>query len=191
MRLLLNVLLILGIAGLAYLLFYNVKEPIAFQAEKTEREGRVVDRLKDIRTAQEIYKTITGQYAANFDTLNEVLRSRDIPQFKVIGNPDDPTSAFTVDTIYYSTSDSLQALGINLDSLRYVPYTSGKTFDMDADTLTYQQTLVNVVEAGTQRTNFMGKFGDIKYAKYDKAYDPNTMIKFGNMNSPSLSGNWE
>jgi len=191
MRLLLNLALILGIAGLAYLLFYNVKEPIAFQAEKTKREGQVVDRLKDIRTSQEIYKTITGEYAANFDTLSEVLKSRDIPQFKVIGDPDDPTSGFTVDTIYYSTSDSLAALNINVDSLRYVPFTSGVVFDMDADTLTYQQTLVNVVEAGTQRTNFMGQFGDIKYAKYDKSYDPNTMLKFGNMNSPSLSGNWE
>jgi hypothetical protein len=191
MRLLLNVLLILGIAGLAYLLFYNVREPIAFQAEKVKREGRVVDRLKDIRTAQEIYKTITGEYAANFDTLTYVLKNRDIPQFKVIGNPDDPNAEFTVDTIYFSTMDSLRALEINVDSLRYVPFTKGIVFDIDADTLTYQQTLVNVVEVGTQRTNFMGSFGDIKYAKYDKSYDPNTLIKFGNMNSPSLSGNWE
>ncbi|GLR16270.1 hypothetical protein [Portibacter lacus] len=192
MRLLLNVLLILGIAGLAYLLFYNVKEPIAFQAEKTRRETKVVDRLKDIRTSQELYKVITGEYAANFDTLAYVLKTRDIPQFKVVGNPDDPTAGFTVDTLYYDTRDSLKALGINVDSLRYVPFTDGKViFDMDADTLTYQQTLVNVVEAGTQRTNFMGRFGDIKYSKYDKSYDPNTILKFGNMNSPSLSGNWE
>jgi hypothetical protein len=183
--------LILGIAGLAYLLFYNVKEPIAFQAEKTKREGKVVDRLKDIRTAQEIYKTITGEYAANFDTLSEVLRTKDIPQYKVIGNPDDPNAEFTVDTLYYSTMDSLTALAINIDSIRYVPFAGGKIFDIDADTLTYQQTIVNVVEVGTQRTNFMGSFGDIKYAKYDKTYDPNTLLKFGNMNSPSLSGNWE
>ena len=191
MRILLNALLILGIAGLAYLLFYNVKEPIAFQAEKSMREGRVVDRLKDIRTSQEIYKAITGAYASNFDTLNFVLTTMDIPQFKVIGNPDDPNAEFTIDTIYFSTKDTLKALKINLDSIRYVPFTKGVVFDIDADTLTYQQTLVNVVEVGTQRTNFMGKFGSVKYKKYDKSYEPNSLLKFGNMNSPSLSGNWE
>lgn len=191
MRLLLNILLILGIGFLAYLLYYNVKEPIAFQAEKTRREGMVVDRLKDIRTAQEIYKSITGTYASNFDTLKYVLNTQDIPQYKVIGNPDDPTAEFTVDTIYYDTRDTLQSLGISLDSLQYVPFGGGETFLIDADTLTYQQTLVDVVEVGTPRTTFMGKFGDIKYAKYDKSYDPNTVIKFGNMSSPSLSGNWE
>lgn len=191
MRLLLNILLILGIAGLAWLLYYNVKEPIAFQAEKTRREGQVVDRLKDIRTAQEIYKTITGTYAPNFDTLNQVLNTQDIPQYKVIGDPDNPNAEFTVDTIYYDTRDTLMALDINIDSLRYVPFSKGETFLIDADTLTYQQTLVNVVEVGTPRTTFMGRFGDKKYSKYDKSYDPNTILKFGNMSSPSLSGNWE
>ncbi|WP_235295712.1 hypothetical protein [Portibacter marinus] len=191
MRLILNILLILGIVGLAYLLYYNVKEPIAFQAEKTRRETRVVDRLKDIRTSQELYRTITGLYAPNFDTLAYVLRNQDIPQLKVIGDPDNPEAEFTVDTLYYSTADTLEALGINLDSLRYVPFGNGETFKIDADTLTYQQTLVNVVEVGTPRNTFMGRFGDPKYAKYDKSYNPQAMLKFGNMNSPSLSGNWE
>jgi len=191
MRLLLNILLILGIVGLAYLLYYNVKEPIAFQAEKSLREDRVVDRLKDIRTSQEIYRMITGTYASNFDTLSQVLRENDIPQLKVIGDPDDPNAEFTVDTLYYSTQDTLNTLGINLDSIRYVPFTSGKMFMIDADTLTYQQTLVNVVEVGIPRETFMGRFGDPKYAKYDKSYNPKGMIKFGNMSTPSLSGNWE
>lgn len=192
MRLLLNLILLLGIGFLAWLLYYNIKEPIAFQAEKTKRERRVIDRLVDIRTSQELYRTITGSYADNFDTLEYVLKTKDIPQFKVVGNPDDPDAEFTIDTIYFNTMDSLNSLAIVVDSLRYVPYTSGQVFfDIDADTISYQQTLVNVVEVGTQRKNFMGSFGDIKYAKYDKSYDPNKMLKFGNMNSPSLAGNWE
>ncbi len=191
MRLVLNIILILAIIGLAYLLYYNVKEPIAFRAEKTKREGQVVDRLKDIRTAQEIYKSITGTFAHSFDTLGQVLKTQDIPQFKVIGDPDNPDAGFSIDTLYYDTRDSLAALEINIDSLRYVPYTTGETFLIDADTLTYQQTLVNVVEVGTPRTSFMGRFGSTKYQKYDKTYEPNSIIKFGNMNSPSLSGNWE
>ncbi len=191
MRLLLNVVLILGIGFLAWLLYYNIKEPIAFQAEKTKRENRVVKRLKDIRTSQEIYKSITGEYASSFDTLVLVLKTKDIPQYKVVGNPDDPNAEFTIDTLYFNALDSIVSMKIDLDSLQFVPYSSGKMFDIAADTLTYQQTLVNVVEVGTQRTNFMGKFGNIKYSKYDKSYNPNSILKFGNMNSPSLSGNWE
>lgn len=192
MRSVLNILLILGICFLAYLLYFNIQEPIAFQAEKTKRERLVVDRLTDIRTSQEIYKVITGEYAASFDTLGYVLKTQDIPQYKVIGNPDDPDAAFTIDTIYFNALDSITSLGINLDSLQFVPYApKGTMFNIAADTMTYQQTLVNVVEVGTLKKNFMGKFGDLKYSKYDKSYDPNTIIKFGNMNSPNLSGNWE
>jgi hypothetical protein len=191
MRLLLNILLILGIGFLAYLLYYNIKEPIAFQAEKVKRERVVVDRLMDIRTSQDIYKSITGTYASTFDTLLMVLKTQDIPQYKVLGNPDDPDAEFTIDKLYYNALDSINGLGIILDSLPFIPYAGKKQFDMDADTLTYQQTVVNVLEVGTQRRNFMGKFGDIRYTKYDKAYKPDAIIKFGNMNSPSLSGNWE
>ena len=192
MRLLLNLLLILGIGFLAWLLYYNIKEPIAFQAEKNRREKQVVDRLMDIRTSQELYRSITGHYAPTFDTLEYVLKNMDIPQYKVIGDPDDPTSEFTIDTLYFDTMDSLNNMGIDLDNLRYVPFTEKEVqFNIDADTLTYQQALVDVVEVGVQRKLFMGKFGDGKYAKYDKSYDPNALLKFGNMNSPSLSGNWE
>ncbi len=192
MRLLLNLLLILGIGFLAWLLYYNIKEPIAFQAEKSKREKLVVDKLRDVRTAQEVYRSITGTYAPSFDTLEYVLKNKDIPQYKVVGNPDDPTAEFYVDTLYFNTMDSIKAMGIDLDNLRFVPFTEKQVqFNMDADTMTYQQTLVNVVEAGVQKKLFMGKFGDIKYAKYDKNYDPNTMLKFGSMNSPSLAGNWE
>lgn len=192
MRLLLNIVLILGIGFLGWLLFYNIQEPIAFQAEKSKRERRVVNRLMDIRTSQELYRSITGEYAASFDTLVYVLKNMDIPQYKVIGNPDDPTAEFTVDTLYFNAFDSIKSLKINLDSLAYVPYASnGLQFNIDADTLTYQQTLVNVVEVGIIKKEFMGKFGDIKYSKYDKAYDPARIIKFGSMDSPSLSGNWE
>ena len=173
------------------MLYYNIKEPIAFQAEKNKRETQVIDKLMDIRTSQEIYKSITGEYASNFDTLVHVLKTQDIPQYKVLGNPDDETAAFTIDTIYYNALDSITALGISLDGLGAVPYGEGQEFAISADTLTYQQTLVNVVEVGIQRVAYMGTFGDPKYAKYDKSYDPFSMIKFGNMNSPNLSGNWE
>ncbi|MEL6863353.1 MAG: hypothetical protein AAFP19_02990 [Bacteroidota bacterium] len=85
----------------------------------------------------------------------------------------------------------VEEYGLSLDSLSLIPFGGGKTFDIQADTLTYQKTLVNVVEVGTQKRNFMGPYADARFARYDDSYDPDEIIKFGNMNAPNTAGNWE
>ncbi|NJL74890.1 MAG: hypothetical protein HC892_07530 [Saprospiraceae bacterium] len=192
MRLIINLILLLITIGLLYVLIVSIREPIAFASEKTRREAAVKDRLIQIRKAQELYRGITDTYAPNFDTLEQVLRTGAFKIVKVTGDPDDPTGmAISYDTIVKPAIDSVQSLGLLLDSLRYIPYTNKVEFDIAADTITYQQTLVSVVEVGAKRSVFMGRFADTKYIKYDNKYDPNAAIKFGDMNTPKLSGNWE
>ena len=192
MRLIINLILLLITIGLLYVLIVSIREPIAFASEKTKREEAVKNRLIQIRKAQELYRGITDTYAPNFDTLEQVLRTGSFRIVKVTGDPDDPTGmAISYDTIVKPAIDSVQSLGLLLDSLRYIPYTNKVEFDIAADTITYQQTLVSVVEVGAKRSVFMGRFADTKYIKYDNKYDPNAAIKFGDMNTPKLSGNWE
>ena len=192
MRLIINLILLLITIGLLYVLIVSIREPIAFASEKTKREEAVKNRLIQIRKAQELYRGITDTYAPNFDTLEQVLRTGAFRIVKVTGDPDDPTGmAISYDTIVKPAIDSVQSLGLLLDSLRYIPYTNKVEFDIAADTITYQQTLVSVVEVGAKRSVFMGRFADTKYIKYDNKYDPNAAIKFGDMNTPKLSGNWE
>lgn len=193
MRLVINLVLVAIVLGLLYLLVDSIREPIAFKAEKEKREQRVVNKLMTVRTAQEAYRGITGFFAPNFDTLSEVLTTGRFAIVQVFGDPDDPTNTEAVryDTIYKPAKDSMDVLGINLDSLRYVPYTEGKTFNIAADTLTYQQTLVSVVEVGVRKKEFMGAYGDERFRKYDAGYDPGMILKFGNMNKPTTAGNWE
>ncbi len=193
MRLVINLILAAIVVGLIWVLISSIREPIAFKAEREKRERAVIDRLMSIRTAQEFYRDITGQFASNFDTLNDVLKNGEFQIVSVIGDPDDPdyTGTITYDTTYQPAIDTVRALGINLDSLRYVPFGRGVTFDIAADTTSYQSTTVNVVEVGTKRSNFMGKFSDPRFKRYDQSYDPNSVIKFGNLNAPNLSGNWE
>jgi len=193
MRSVINIILLALIAFLVYTLVSIIKEPIAFQSAKSAKKARVTDRLKEIRTSQEIFRDITGKYAHNFDTLVSVLRTDSLKFERVEGDPDDIENKDKfVRTIYYVNAlDSINTLEINLDSLRYVPMASkGTEFSIDADTMTYQKTLVNVVEVGTTYKAFMGKYADPKYAKYDNSYDPNTKIKFGDMNSPNITGSW-
>jgi hypothetical protein len=194
MKLIISAVLVAVIAFLIYLLVININDPIKFMAEKDRREQVVIAKLKQIRTAQEFYRDITGEFASNFDTLKDVLTTGQFKIISVLGDPDDPNfdrNNLEYDTTYLPAIDSINSLHINLDSLRYVPYGSGVVFDIDADTLTYQSTNVNVVEVGVPRKVFMGKYADPSYSKYDNRYNPNSRLKFGDMSSPNTSGNWE
>ena len=175
MRIVINLLLLALIAGLAYLLVNSINEPIKFKAQKDKREKAVAEKLKEIRSAQEMYRNIHGEYARDFDALNKGLKEGKFRLIKVIGDPDDPNSDFSYDTTYLSAIDSVMKLEINLDELGEVPYGEGKTFDIQADTITYQKTLTHVLEVGVRRKDFMGPFADPKYAKYDDRYDPNSI----------------
>ncbi len=193
MRLAVNLILVLIILGLGYVLYQSIREPIAFNQERTRRETAVVDKLRTIRTCQEFYRDITGGFAPDFDTLTHVLRYDSFAIIKVIGDPDDPnfTGEVSYDTTYTPAYDTVIALSINLDSLAFIPFGRGAQFDITADTTTYQGTNVNVVEVGTPRSTFMGKYADPRFARYDQAYDPGSILKFGDLNSPKLAGNWE
>lgn len=178
---------------LAWLLYRSIEEPITFADERTVRQDAVEEQLKTIRTTQEMFRDITGMFASNFDTLKQVLREGDFMEVRIIGDPDDPdfdpTTAY--DTVYSPAIDSVQALGIDLDRLEYVPYTENVTFDIAADTIDYQSTKVPVVQVGIPYKEFMGRFADERFKQYDQRYDPNKPIKFGDLNKPSLAGNWE
>ena len=193
MRLIINLVLFALTIGLVWVLYSTISEPIEFKAVKDARRDAVVDRLVMVRNAQELYRDITGEFAADFDTLDQVLREGKVMLISVYGDPDDPsnTDAIRYDTTYTPAIQNAKEAGIVLDSLPYIPYSSGQKFDIQADTLTYQKTLVNVVQVGTRWKNFMGAYADGRFARYDNSYDPNKTIKFGNMNAPNTSGNWE
>ena len=62
---------VLWIASLffAYKIYDSISGPIRFNQIKNERYAKVINRLKDIRTAQIALKDVNGIYANNFDSL--------------------------------------------------------------------------------------------------------------------------
>ena len=50
-------------------IYSSINGPIKFNQVKNERYTKVIDRLKDIRTAQIAHKDVNGFYANNFDSL--------------------------------------------------------------------------------------------------------------------------
>ncbi len=195
MRKVINLVLILITVILAYWLYASVREPIAFAAEKDRRKDEVIKVLKKLQITQDVHRMVTGKYASNFDSLSKVISTGKIEIVKLESDPSDPTNQdkFIRTVSYKSAKDSLFSLlggMISVDSLRYVPFGEGKTFTIDADTMTYQSTLVNVLEVGTKWEVFMGEYKDPKYKKYDAYYDPSKTLKFGDMNTPNTNGNW-
>ena len=194
MRLIVNLVLVVIIGVLIWVLYSSISEPIEFQKERRIREDAVIEKLIEIRQAQEIFRNVSGAgFAPSFDSLKQVLRNGQVQTIKVVGDPDDPTSeAIFYDTMYEPAMKYVEEYGINLDSLEYVPFSKeGAVFDVKADTVTYQSTLVDVVEVSTNRKNYMGKYADPRFSRYDKSYKPNSIIKFGDLTAPNLSGNWE
>ena len=193
MRILFNLVLLALIGLLAYLLYSGIAEPIKFKAEKDKRKNAVVESLENIRTSQELYREITGEYAPDFATLAQVLKTDSIPFRQVLEDPDFPgdPEKFIVNIIKYSAIDSINAMGIDLDNLSDVPFSDNAKFSIAADTMTYQKTNVWVTETMTQWKQFMGPYADSRYMKYDDQYNPEASIGFGSMNSPNLEGNWK
>ncbi len=193
MRTIINVILGIICLFLVWVLYRSIEEPIKFEKEKNRRELAVIEKLQKIRTAQELYRGITGEFAPNFDTLREVLENGRFKIIQVFGDPDDPNNseALRYDTIYKPAIDSVQALGIDLATLSKVPFNDTAHFEIFADTITYQNTLVPVVEVGVARKIFMGPYADPSFAKYDKNYDPESYLQFGDRYAPNLTGNWE
>ena len=194
MKVVINVILFLIACLLVYSLIGAIREPIAFRDQLQLREDAVDNQLKEIRKAQQIYRDVTGgSFASSWDSLKYVIQNGRIPIVSVFGDADDPNfdGEIRFDTSYVAAIDSARSLGVDLDDIEGVPYSDGKTFDLFADTLTYQSVLTNVVEVGTPYKSFMGEYADQRFSKYDDAYDVDKVKKFGSRSSPSLSGNWE
>lgn len=75
MKTLFKALLVVAVLALAYVCYARVETPIRFKNEKTQRELRIIERLKDVRTAQVAFKSSNGYHAPSFDELTSWLKN--------------------------------------------------------------------------------------------------------------------
>lgn len=70
---------VLGALGLAYSVFYSVDEEIEFQATQKAVNATTIQRLKDIRSAQESHLAVYGTFAETFDSLLQFVQAEVVP----------------------------------------------------------------------------------------------------------------
>ena len=191
---------------LGYMIYRSVTGPIEFDKVKKERFAEVIERLKDIRNAQEAYRSVNGRYANNF---NDLVAFVDTGSYTITQQRD--SSYMEFDRVYQI--DMLKEVTI-IDTLGFVAVKDSLFKDSDR----YMQ-MMNVPYAAnneqfTMKSDIVEKGGykapvfEAKVAKsvvlYDQPQDllarenaqisveevNGTEIKVGSLTEVSTSGNW-
>jgi hypothetical protein len=194
-----NIVLVIAAIFLAYMVYHSISQPVIFDNTKTERELKVVQNLKDIRSTQGLFKENYNRYTASFDTLIEFIRTGELPVVNIIPDPNDTTFTKTInDTVgYIKVLDSLFSTrqNFNVESLRYIPFSEPQQeFEIQAGYITRGGMKVPVFEVKAPYNTYLNGLDKqrIRNATAERE-DLNKYpgMKVGSMTEPLTDGNWE
>lgn len=191
-----QVLLFFAIVALSYFIYAGVMKPINFDKEKITRYEEVVQRLKDIRTAQVSYKSVYGKYTSSLDTLIHFVKEDSFPVEYAEGSLDDSLAVamglIVRDTFYVRVRDSIFHGNYSVDSLQYVPFTLGVKFEMQSGTImTASKVEVQVFEASALNFDILNGMNRQLIINLND-YKEFPGLKVGDINEANNNaGNWE
>lgn len=194
-----NIVLALLAILFAYLVFNSIRQPVVFDNTKKDREQKVVQNLKDIRSSQGLFKENYNKYTASFDTLIEFIRTGELPVVNIIPDPNDTTFTKTInDTVgYIKVLDSLfgNRPNFNVNDLRYVPFSEPKQeFEIQAGYIMRGGMKVPVFEVKAHYNSYLKGLDSQRIrneAKQREDLNKYPGLKVGSMTEPSTDGNWE
>jgi hypothetical protein len=202
-----NIVLVIIALFLVYLVYKSISEPVVFENTLKERElgdaknvnvKCVKQSLIDIRDVQSLYKQSYNKYTGSFDTLIEYVKTGKVPVVNIIPDPNDTTFTKTInDTVdFIPIVDSLFKNRANFDvnSIRIVPFSQDKEFELQAGYITRGGLKVAVFEAKTPYSVYLWdldpqRVNNLRAEKEDLEKYPG--LKVGSMDEPTLTGNWE
>jgi hypothetical protein len=187
-------------------IYSSINGPIKFNQVKNERYTKVIDRLKDIRTAQIAHKDVNGFYANNFDSLVSFI---DNGIFTVIEKRDSSYLEYNrtyridmlkeveiVDTLgFVSVKDSLFGNNESYKMMAKVPIEgTDSEFSIKADIIDKNGYQVPVFEVKVKKDIVLfDQNKDLldqenKVVSVDGVNGPEIIL--GSMSDVSTSGNW-
>ncbi|MFI3321765.1 MAG: hypothetical protein R3Y50_04505 [Rikenellaceae bacterium] len=200
MKKVIQLLLLAVVVALGYWLYTIILTPIEFEAAKKEREVVIIERLKDVRKAQQAFKTAYGHYTTTFDSLINFVE-KDSLTFEIkFGSEDDSLAVaqgkVRTEKIRIAVKDTIFTKGFDAKALRYVPFSNNTEFIMDATELTTESKIViPVFEA---KAPFKTYLEDLDTQLLINAIDAaKTINKYPGLKVGSLTsatndaGNWE
>ena len=221
MKTAINVILGLCALGLLYICYSSIHDTEKFDADIAEREAIVKARLIEIRQAEEAYKSQhEGVYCADWNELTEFVKTGKLPIVKkqgvlsdaqmekglteataaaIVNSGDAKAIAenglqrFRRDTVWVSLKDSLYNYeGFSADSMRYIPFAEGDTFEVQAfPSVTRSGTIIQVMECRAPDSCFlknMGKMGNRRI--YNRAEEADAKGAYAGLKIGELGTNW-
>ena len=204
-----QIILAVAIVALVYVIYDQISTPIKFDDELKAKKAQVIDRIKDIRTAQRAFKS--QRFTGSFDTLTNFILQDTLELERKIVDEDDSVAMAqlkkmgkknvekfkiaVIDTIFSPKRLSKQ----DVEQLRYIPGTDDKAqYIMEAGIITTEsKVVIPVVEC---RAPYKAFLDTVAYRQEiinliddeENNFNRYAGVKFGSMESGNNeAGNWE
>ena len=202
-----QIILAVAIVALVYVIYDQISTPIKLKAKKAQ----VIDRIKDIRTAQRAFKSKYQRFTGSFDTLTNFILQDTLELERKIVDEDDSVAMAqlkkmgkknvekfkiaVIDTIFSPKRLSKQ----DVEQLRYIPGTDDKAqYIMEAGIITTEsKVVIPIVECRAPYKMFLDTVAyrqEIINLIDDEVNNFNRYpgVKFGSMEAGNNeAGNWE
>lgn len=206
-----QIVLAVAIVALIYIIYKQISTPIRFEDEMKSRKGQVIDRIKDIRTAQRAFKSKYQHFTGSFDSLTAFVLSDTLTMERKIVDEDDSVALATLKKMGKKNVESFKIAVIDtifspkklsreqVENLRFVPGSENKdNFIMEAGIITTEsKVVIPVVEVRAPYKMFLDT---VEYRQEiinlidDDVNNFNRYpgVKFGSMVAGNNeAGNWE
>lgn len=211
MKKLFQIILAVAIVGLVYVIYVQISTPIRFDKETKAKKAQVIDRIKDIRTAQRAFKSKYQHFTASFDSLSAFVLTDTLElERKIVDEDDSAAMAMlkklgkkniekfkiaVIDTIFAPKKVTRQ----DVENFRFIPGTGNKAqFIMEAGIITTEsKVVIPVVEC---RAPYKAFLDTVAYRQEvinlideeQNNFNRYPGVKFGSMDSGNNeAGNWE
>ena len=211
MKKLFQIILAVAIVGLVYVIYVQISTPIRFDKETKAKKAQVIDRIKDIRTAQRAFKSKYQHFTASFDSLSAFVLTDTLElERKIVDEDDSAAMAMlkksgkkniekfkiaVIDTIFAPKKVTRQ----DVENFRFIPGTGDKAqFIMEAGIITTEsKVVIPVVEC---RAPYKAFLDTVAYRQEvinlideeQNNFNRYPGVKFGSMDSGNNeAGNWE
>ncbi|MDE6865671.1 MAG: hypothetical protein K2I97_05610 [Alistipes sp.] len=205
-----QIVLAFVIVGLVYVIYHQISTPIKFDKELATRQASVIERIKDIRTAERAFKSKYMRFTGSFDSLEQFILTDTLELERKLVDEDDSVAMAmlkksgkknvekfkiaVIDTIFSPKKLTEK----EVKELRYIPYSNNKPYYLEAGIITTEsKVVIPVVECRAPYKEFLDT---VAYHQevvnliddVENNFNRYAGVKFGSMESGNNeAGNWE
>lgn len=205
-----QIVLAVVIVGLVYVIYQQISTPIRFDKELATRQAAVIERIKDIRTAQRAFKSKYMRFTSSFDSLEQFILNDTLElERKLVDEYDSVAMALlkksgrkNVEKFKIAVIDTIfsprKLTASQVKELRYIPFSDNKEYYLEAGIITTEsKVVIPVVECRAPYKEFLDTVAfhqEVVNLIDDQENNFNRYagVKFGSMEAGNNeAGNWE